>query len=220
MIGGARSAKSPRDQAYIYFACFEGRAAGGCRERRRGRRREREGTVRSGRTGGAKGPQQCGIWRVLVPSNSTRCSSAAGCIISRSLARSRAHRATGLLFRSPPSLRPGRSTLRPSGLPSFARFLLRFRGARAFALESALGSMNFQIATCVAAKLHNEPPVSSDTSRRIPRGEKFTGIRTLRASTLLLLFLPCRRRYIKISLSLSLSSAHVRPSPLPRPTHA
>jgi len=30
MIGGARSAKSPRDQAYIYFACFEGRAAGGC----------------------------------------------------------------------------------------------------------------------------------------------------------------------------------------------
>lgn len=30
MIGGARSAKSPRDQAYIYFACFEGRTAGGC----------------------------------------------------------------------------------------------------------------------------------------------------------------------------------------------
>jgi len=92
MIGGARSAKSPRDQAYIYFACFEGRAAGGCRERRRGRGREtrrRTGEKTGGREG-PRAPQQCGIWRVLVPSNSTRCSSAAGCIISRSLARSRA----------------------------------------------------------------------------------------------------------------------------------
>lgn len=35
-----------------------------------------------GEKGGPRAPQQCGIWRVLVPSN-TRCSSAAGCIISR-----------------------------------------------------------------------------------------------------------------------------------------
>lgn len=54
MIGGARSAKSPRDQPYIYFACFEGRATGGCREGE-----ERQGTGR--RTWAL---QQCGIWRV------------------------------------------------------------------------------------------------------------------------------------------------------------
>lgn len=54
------------------------------RRRRRGRKREDEekGAGGKGRKGGPRAPQQCGIWRVLVPSN-TRCSSAAGCIISR-----------------------------------------------------------------------------------------------------------------------------------------
>lgn len=87
MIGGARSTKSPRDQAYIYFACFEGSAAGGYRERKRmrenGEKGRREEGQEDGRKEGLRASQQCGIWRVLVPSNSTRCSSAAGCIISR-----------------------------------------------------------------------------------------------------------------------------------------
>lgn len=52
MIGGARSAKSPRDQAYIYFACFEGRAAGGCRERKAWRENGKE--TDGGRPGRAR----------------------------------------------------------------------------------------------------------------------------------------------------------------------
>lgn len=64
------------------------RAHGGwlLRERRTrgGRKRdgEEKGIREKGRKGGPRAPQQCSIWRVLVPSN-TRCSSAAGCIISR-----------------------------------------------------------------------------------------------------------------------------------------
>lgn len=116
MIGGARSTKSPRDQAYIYFACFEGSAAGGYRERKRmrenGEKGRREEGQEDGRKEGLRASQQCGIWRVLVPSNSTRCSSAAGCIIQSVLARSRAYRATGLLFPFPP---------RPSFHPLFSR---------------------------------------------------------------------------------------------------
>lgn len=54
MIGGARSAKSPRDQAYIYFACFEGRAAGGCRERKGMRENGEKGRREKGRKGGRK----------------------------------------------------------------------------------------------------------------------------------------------------------------------
>lgn len=53
MIGGAQSTKSPCDQAYIYFACFEGRAAGGCREI--GRDGERTGKRTGGRKGGRAG---------------------------------------------------------------------------------------------------------------------------------------------------------------------
>lgn len=51
MIGGARSTKSPRDQAYIYFACFEGSAAGGYTERGRECERTAKRDAEGGRAG-------------------------------------------------------------------------------------------------------------------------------------------------------------------------
>lgn len=95
------------------------------RRKRRGRKREDEekGVGGKGRKGGPRAPQQCGIWRVLVPSN-TRCSSAAGCIISRfsheAACTARASYRVASLFLSSPSVTcapriaaPLRSKMRP-----------------------------------------------------------------------------------------------------------
>jgi len=164
MIGGARSAKSPRDQAYIYFACFEGRAAGGCRERRRGRGREtrrRTGEKTGGREG-PRAPQQCGIWRVLVPSNSTRCSSAAGCIISRSLARSRAQPSYRVVVPLPSTP----STPSPPLCPARAR-ALHFASEKAlpfFAPLPPLSSFALRLLSSAASSAFRRPSSSSSSS--------------------------------------------------------
>lgn len=116
MIGGARSAKSPRDQAYIYFACFEGRAAGGCRERERERdgieegerETERGGYKEEGRKGGPRTPQQCAAYGACS-SRATRDAvqlPAASSVGSRTKPRAPRARATGSPLSFSPLLFP------------------------------------------------------------------------------------------------------------------
>lgn len=89
MIGGARSAKSPRDQAYIYFRVLR-RARGGwlCQGRKDKGREERGGREDRGpRNNAAYGACSSGLTRDAVQR------SAAGCIINRFSHEAAAHRA-------------------------------------------------------------------------------------------------------------------------------